>query len=166
MDQAKTESGAPAGGQKTRGLNQDVGAGLLLIAIAGLGLLASSGLRLTLPSGVGPGLMPIATSVILGAFGLLLVLQGISIAGERLEAWSLRGVFFVFGAVAVFSASVRPLGLAIAGPLALILAAMADPETRLKEIIPFSIVLTAVCILLFKYMLRQPIPLAPFLLGY
>ena len=66
----------------------------------------------------------------------------------------------------MFSASVRPLGLAIAGPLALILAAMADPETRLKEIIPFSIVLTAVCILLFKYMLRQPIPLAPFLLGY
>lgn len=166
MDHAKTEGGAPADGKKTRGFNQDVGAGLLLIAIAGVGLLASSGLRLTLPSGVGPGLMPRSTSLILGAFGLLFVIQGLTRSGERLEAWSLRGVFFVLGAVAVFSASVRPLGLAIAGPLALILAALADSETRLREIIPFSIVLTAVCILLFKYMLRQPIPLAPFLLGY
>ena len=165
-DDTGARTGAPAGDGLTRGFNQDVGAGLFLIAVAVIGILASSGLRLTLPSGVGPGLMPRATSLILGGFGLLFVIQGLTTLGPRLEAWSLRGMFFLLGAVAVFAASVRPMGLAVAGPLALIIAAMADAETRLREILPFAIVLTAICIVLFKYLLRQPIPLAPFLLGY
>ena len=166
MDQAQSETGAAAGAQKTRGFNQDVGAGLFLIAIAIVGYFASSWLRMTLPSGVGPGLMPRATSVILGGFGLLFVVQGLTTAGERLEAWSLRGIFFLLGAIAVFAGTVRPLGLAVAGPLAIILSAMADRETRIIEILPFAIGLTAVCIVIFKYALRQPIPLAPLLLGY
>ena len=165
MDQPD-DTGLPAAVKKTRGFNQETGAGLFLIAVAVIGVLASSGLRLTLPSGVGPGLMPRATSLILGGFGLLFVIQGLTTLGPRLEAWSLRGMYFLLGAVAVFSASVRPLGLAVAGPLALIIAALADPDTKIREILPFAIVLTAVCIVLFKYLLRQPIPLAPFLLGY
>ena len=165
MDQPE-DAGASAAGQRTRGFNQDVGAGLFLIAIAVIGILASSSLRLTLPSGVGPGLMPRATSLILGGFGVLFVVQGLTTLGERLEAWSLRGLFFLLGAVAMFAATVRPLGLAVAGPLAIVVSALADKDTRLVEILPFAILLTAVCIVLFKYLLRQPIPLAPFLLGY
>ncbi len=157
---------APQNQTMMRGFNQDVGAGLFLIAVAVIGVLASSSLRLTLPSGVGPGLMPRATSMILGGFGLLFVVQGLTTLGPRLEAWSLRGMVFLLGAVTMFAASVRPLGLAVAGPLALIIAALADPETKLREIVPFAIALTAICIVLFKYLLRQPIPLAPFLLGY
>lgn len=166
MDQSESETGSAGGPQKTRGFNQDVGAGLFLIAIAIVGYLASSWLRMTLPSGVGPGLMPRATSVILGGFGLLFVIQGLTTAADRLDAWSMRGIFFLLGAITVFAATVRPLGLAVAGPLAIILSAMADRETRIAEIAPFAVVLTAACILIFKYMLRQPIPLAPFLLGY
>ncbi len=165
MDQPDDTS-PPGGTKMSRGFNQDVGAGLFLIVVAVIGVFASFGLRMTLPSGVGPGLMPRATSMILGGFGLLFVLQGLTTLGPRLEAWSLRGMFFLLGAVTIFAASVRPLGLAVAGPLALIIAAMADAETRLREVVPFAIVLTAVCIVLFKYLLRQPIPLAPFLLGY
>ena len=49
---------------------------------------------------------------------------------------------------------------------ALLLASFGDPSTRLREIVPFAIVLPALCILMFKYALRLPIPLAPPLLGY
>lgn len=152
--------------ERVRGFNRDVGAGVFLLLLAGLGALAASPLRLTLPSGLGPGMMPMATAVLLGAFGLLLVVQGLTTAGDRLEAWSLRGMIFLFGAVAVFGATVRPLGLAVAGPLAITLAAFADRETRWREIIPFALILTLFCVVLFKFMLRQPIPLAPFWLGY
>ena len=165
-DDTGSRTGTAAGGGPTRGFNQDVGAGLFLIVVAVVGVLASSSLRLTLPSGVGPGLMPRVTSMILGGFGMLFVVQGLTTLGPRLEAWSLRGMLFLLGAVAVFAASVRPLGLAVAGPLALIISALADPETRLREVVPFAVLLTAACIVLFKYLLRQPIPLAPFLLGY
>ena len=37
-------------------------------------------------------------------------------------------------------------------------ASLADRETRLIEIVPFAIAITAVSILLFKYLLRLPIP--------
>lgn len=157
---------AEARPQLVRYVNQDVGAGLFLLALSAVGLLASLSLRFTLRSGVGPGLMPRATSLILAAFGLLLIVQGLTSLGPRLEAWSLRGMVFLFGAVALFAATVRPLGLAVAGPLAIVIAALADRDTRLKEIIPFALLLTAAAILLFKFALRQPIPLLPPLLGY
>lgn len=154
------------GARQARGFNQDAGAGLFLIALAAIGALAATPLRLTLPSGLGPGMMPMATALILGAFGLLLLIQGLTSLGDRLEAWSLRGMFFLLGAVVLFGALVRPLGLAVAGPVAIIFASLADKETRFREIIPFALLLTGFCIVLFKYMLRQPIPLAPFWLGY
>ena len=92
--------------------------------------------------------------------------MGLTSGGERLEPWSLRGTLLVLGAIAAFAATIRPLGLVVAGPLAVIMAALADPSTRLKEIIPFAIILSLACIGLFKYALRLPIPLAPLLLGY
>lgn len=155
-----------SGTERVRGFNQDVGAGLFLMMLAGIGMFAAWPLRLSLPSGLGPGMMPMATAAILGAFGLLLVVQGLTALGDRLERWSLRGMIFLFGSVALFAAAIRPLGLAIAGPLAIVFAAFADRETRWHEIVPFALLLTAACIVLFKYMLRQPIPLAPFWLGY
>ena len=79
-------------------------------------------------------------------------------------AW--RGPVFVLGSVMVFAAAIRPLGLAIAGPLAVVIAALADRDSRPMEVVIFAVVMTALCVLLFKYALRLPIPLAPVLLGY
>lgn len=165
MDEPRSDANSGAG-NRVRGFNQDVGAGLFLIGIAAIGALAASPLRLTLPSGLGPGMMPMATAAILGAFGLLLVVQGLTNLGERLETWSLRGIIFLFGGVLLFGATVRTLGLVVAGPLAILVSALADRDTRWTEIIPFALILTTFCVVLFKYMLRQPIPLAPFWLGY
>lgn len=149
-----------------RGFNQDFGAGVFLLGVAALVLYAAGDLRMKLPSGIGPGTMPKATAAIIGAFGLLFVIQGVTTLGKRLEAWSVRGPLFLLGAVVLFGLTVRTLGLVVAGPAAVIVASLADRETRLREIIPFAVILSAGCILLFKYALRQPIPLAPFWLGY
>jgi hypothetical protein len=79
---------------------------------------------------------------------------------------------FVLGAVLLFAATIRgatlsfaglsltipPLGLAVAGPLAVIFSSLADRETRLVEILPFAVAITAASIFLFKYLLRLPIP--------
>jgi putative tricarboxylic transport membrane protein len=47
-----------------------------------------------------------------------------------------------------------------------LISSLADRDTRLIEIIPFAIVLTVVCALLFKWLLGLPIPLMPFLIDY
>jgi hypothetical protein len=58
------------------------------------------------------------------------------------------------------------LGLAVSGPLAVIFSGLADKDTRWGELIIYAFVITSACIGLFKFALRLPIPLAPWLLGY
>lgn len=149
-----------AGGPRSR-LNRETAGGLFLLAFAALALAGSWSLAFGRLSSIGPGLMPRSTALVVGAFGVALIAHGVTKLGEHLEAWSLRGILFVLGAVAFFAASVRPLGLAVAGPVAVVLASLADPGTRLREVIAFALILTGASVVLFKLLLRQPIPVAP-----
>ncbi len=151
---------------KVRFAPREIAAGLFLIALAAVGLVGGWTLNFGKLSGIGPGLMPKVTAAIVAAFGLLLVLGGLFGLGERLERWSLRGLFFVLGAVVLFGLTVRSLGLAVAGPLAVMISAFADPETGIWEILIFAIVITALCVGMFKFVLRLPIPILPMVLGY
>jgi heme A synthase len=44
--------------------------------------------------------------------------------------------------------------------------AFASPETRIREVVIFGVVMTVFCVGLFKYALGLPIPVAPWLIGY
>ena len=86
--------------------------------------------------------------------------------GPPLEPWSIRGPVLVIVAMVAFGLTVRPLGLVVAGPLAIVIAALASNEVRWGETIVFGLLMTMFCIGLFKFALGLPIPLAPWLLGY
>lgn len=153
----------------------DLAAGLLLLSLALIGYFGALGLRFGTLTSVGPGLMPKSVAVLIGVFGIGLVITSLLAAGPRLERWHLRGPFFVLGAVLLFAMTIRgstftfgslkivipQLGLAIAGPLAVICSAFADRETRPIEIVIYTIVLTAACVGMFKFLLRLPIPILP-----
>jgi putative tricarboxylic transport membrane protein len=149
-----------------RGVSRDVAAGLFLLLLAAGAYVACSDLAIQEAGAVGPGLMPKGVALLTAGFGLLILVVGLLSGGGRLEAIALRGPIFVLGAVAVFAATIRPLGLAVAGPLAMIIAACADRDVRIVEIAVFAAVMSGLCIGLFKYLLQLPIPLAPMLLGY
>jgi len=137
---------------------QEFGAGLFLIAVACFFLWQA----LELPRGslraMGPGMLPQSLAVMLAVGGIGLVLTSIFTKGPALERWSLRGPFFIFGGIVLFSLLIRTCGLAVAGPVSMIFGTMASPEFRWKESVIFSIILTSVCVLLFKVLLRLPIP--------
>ena len=76
-----------------------------------------------------------------------------------LEARGLRGSFFVVAGILSFAITIRLFGLAVAGPLAMIIGGYATPEVREKEIIIFAAIMTAFCIGLFRYFLGLPIPI-------
>lgn len=139
----------------------DFGGGLFLIALAAVGYIGAFNLPVGTLSGVGSGLLPKASAVLIAAFGVLLVVQSLVSHGDTLERWSIRGPFFVLGAVVIFALTIRPLGLAIAGPLAVIFSSLADKDTRPVEVVAFSILMTALCIGLFKFLLHLPIPVFP-----
>lgn len=160
----------------------DFAAGLFLLAIAAVGYFGSQSLKFGTLSSIGPGLMPQTTSALVAAFGVLLIVQSFFFHGSRLERWSIRGPFFILGSIVLFALTIRgfsvakagggqtqiipALGMLGAGPLAMIFSAFASDETKFKEVIPYALILTALCYLVFKVMLRLPIPVLPVLLGY
>jgi len=95
-----------------------------------------------------------------------LVLDALLAGGPTIDRWPIRGPLFVLGAVVAFGLTVRPLGLVVAGPLAILIGSLASSEVRWKETIVVGAVVTAVCVGLFKFALGLPIPLAPWLIGY
>ena len=147
-------------------LRQDFLGGVVVVAVAALAYWLGSDLAVGTLGGMGPGMLPKALSVLLGALGLLLLVGSFWDAGVRLTAGSLRGPIFVFGALIAFGLAVRPLGLVAAGPLAIIIGALASDEVKWGETIVSGLLTTLFCIVLFKLALGLPIPLAPWLLGY
>lgn len=153
----------------------DLGAGLLLVALALVGVYGSLGLRFGQLTSVGPALMPRSVAVLTGVFGLGLVVTSFLSVGPRLERWHLRGPFFVLGAVLLFAMTIRgstltvgslkiaipQLGLAISGPLTVLFASLADRDTRPVEVLIYTVFLTIACVGMFKFLLRLPIPILP-----
>ncbi len=163
--QDPADRGAGENSRRTR-FNREICAGLFLIATAALGYYAAYPLDTGSLSGVGSGLLPKAVAVGSGLFGIYLIAIGLLGSKEHVEGFSFRGVIFILGAIIAFAATVRPFGLLVAGPLAMLISSMADPDTRPVEILIYTACMTAACYLLFKVILRLPIPALPPLLGY
>ena len=145
---------------------QDFLGGLAIIAVAGFAFWLGRKLPGGASGGMGPGTLPKGLALLLGALGAALVLTSIFEKGVTLGRWSIRGPLLVLGALVVFGLAVRPLGLVVAGPLAIAVSALASDEVRWGETILFGVLMTAFCVGLFKFALGLPIPLAPWLLGY
>ncbi|MCC6778867.1 MAG: tripartite tricarboxylate transporter TctB family protein [Hyphomicrobiales bacterium] len=145
---------------------QDFVGGLVIIAVAIFAFWQGSDLPMGSLEGMGPGMLPRGLAVALGLLGALLAVNAAFEDGPALDRWSLRGPVLVLGAMLAFGIAVRPLGLAVAGPLAIVVAACASDEVRWGETLVFGALMTVFCIGLFKLALGLPIPLAPWLLGY
>lgn len=155
----KAQTGAEG---QSRG-TQDIAAGLFLMAVAAIAAWQALELPMGTLRAMGAGMLPMSLAVLLGGFGLSILLIGFLQPGHPFERWSFRGLLFVLGSIIFFSLTIRPLGLVVAGPVSMLIAGAADPQTNWKHTLIFSIVLTGFCILLFKVALRLPIPVISFL---
>ncbi|MGE0719460.1 MAG: tripartite tricarboxylate transporter TctB family protein [Alphaproteobacteria bacterium] len=144
---------------------QDLGGGVLLILLGAVALWAGSDLSAGSLGQIGPGMLPRALAVLTGLCGVGIALGALRWDGPALERWSIRGPLCILGAIVVFGLAVRPLGLAVAGPLALAIGALASGGTRIVETVIFACLLTLFCLGLFVYALGLPIPVAPWLIG-
>lgn len=145
---------------------QEFAAGLFLIALAALGLWQAADLSLGTMRQLGPGMLPRILIVCTALCGVALLVLSIVHDGSPLERWGLRGPLFVLGAIVLFGLTIRPLGLAVAGPLVVIVGSFASDESRIVESTIFAVVITVFCLLLFKVLLTLPIPVAPWLIGF
>ena len=165
--------------EKAQGLRvrstQDLAAGIFMIVAAAIAIVLSRDLSTGTLRQIGPGMLPISFAVICGFLGLLQVIGSLRYNGEQLQGWSWRGVFFVLGGACVFALTIRgfdigpisvpALGLLVAGPLVMLIAGFAADDVKPIELLIFTVGMCTACILLFKYALNLPIPMAPWLIG-
>ncbi len=137
---------------------RDFLAGACLVALALFALWAGSELDPGSLRSPGPAMVPRAIALALGAVGLLVVAFSLLEDGAKLGRWPLRGPIFVSLAVVAFALTIRSVGLAVAGPLVVIVSGAASAESRPKELVLFALAMTAFCIALFKFALSLPIP--------
>lgn len=165
--------------EKAQGLRirstQDLAAGIFMIVAAVIAIILSRDLSTGTLRQIGPGMLPISFAVICGFLGLMQIIGSLRFNGEQLQGWSWRGVFFVLGGACVFALTIRgfdigpisvpSLGLLVAGPLVMLIAGIAADDVKPIELVLFTIGMCTACILLFKYALNLPIPMAPWLIG-
>lgn len=147
-------------------LRQDFLGGLVIIAVAGFAYWLARDLPGGASGGMGPGTLPKGLAVLLGLLGAALTVSSFLEEGPSIDRWSIRGPVLILGALVVFGLAVRPLGLVVAGPLAIVIGGFASDEVRWGETLLFGVLMTTFCVGLFKFALGLPIPLAPWLFGY
>jgi Tripartite tricarboxylate transporter TctB family len=150
---------------------QSLVAGLMLIALAALTLWLTSELSQGTLRAMGPSLLPDWLAIGVGLCGLILVGMSFATQSQALDRWSLRGPVFVILAIVAFAVTIRPfslgafslpgLGLAVAGPLAIIIGGYATNEARLRDLLILALLLTPFCMILFGDLLNLPIPIFP-----
>jgi hypothetical protein len=131
----------------------DFAGGLFLLGVAAVGYAGAFTLPFGQLSGIGSGLLPKVVAVLVAVFGIVLVLLSFVVPGERLGRWAVRGPIMVLGAVVVFAFTVRSLGLVV--------ASLADRDTRPVEAVVSAVIATLACGFLFKDLLNLPIPFDP-----
>jgi Tripartite tricarboxylate transporter TctB family len=161
---------------------QDLAAGLLLVGVglAGMVLVDSrvgalvpglDRLGAVLPpplssahgAYLGAGSFPFGLFVLLGGIGAVLALRALMAPAEPLGVWQVRPVILIFTAVAVFGLAIRPLGLVVAGPIAIFVGSLATADFRWREVAASAFGTTAASIVIFGYLLKLPIPIAPWM---
>ncbi len=136
---------------------QDLGSGLLFIAIGGVGLWWGREYELGTTANMGPGFVPMALSGILVLMGLAIGLRACRGANTAIDRVHWRPVLLLTLAMLAFAGLIRTAGFAPAIVATVIVAALASRESRAREFVPLSIGLAVVCVLVFVVALRQPV---------
>lgn len=134
-------------------------AGGIFIAIAALFVVQGSIYDFGTALQMGPGFFPIVLAVILSIFGLLILIDGLRKPPEIVDgAVPWRGIILICLALAVFGAGARALGLVPVVLVCTFMTALASRKNSLLSAAATSLVMAALCYLIFKVGLAVSLP--------
>lgn len=144
---------------------QDMGCGLLFVALGGLCLYLAQGYRFGSLAAVGPGFMPKTAAVILIGIGVILCFK--ALRGEiGPKIWiPVKPMLLILAACLLFALALRPLGLLVATLLAVVTARFAGPRFNPLAAIGLGFAIAAVTAGLFIWGLGLQIRVFGPLLG-
>jgi hypothetical protein len=144
-----------------RGDHPDVLGGAVMIGLGGLGFWAARGLSFGTASHMGPGFLP---NVICG----LLIVIGVAVMGRALlkvlqttGEWNVKPLFVLTVAVVGFALLAEHLGFVISSVWLLVTSSLADRDSRWKEVVISTSLLTIFGAVVFVYFLGVKLPILP-----
>ena len=168
------EQGARAGVERLT--DREFAAGIFLIVLGWLTFWAAADLPFTSSQGLGSGTLPKCLAIMIILLGVGQCVAAWSARGARLARWNLRDIALILGSAVFFALTIRgyqifgisipALGLVVSGPITMIICGLAARDLRFSQLVVFSLAMTVVCTILFRFLLGLPIPVAPWALGY
>jgi hypothetical protein len=137
---------------------QDLGAGLVFIAIGLAGIYFGKDLPFGSAGRMGPGYFPVLLSYLIVMIGIVVAGMGLTIDGARIEPIRLRPIAFVVAAILSFGALISEIGLALSAIVLTLIAGHARPDAKLPETALLAAALAIFSVLIFVYGLGQALP--------
>ena len=139
--------------------NKDVWAGLFLIVIGGVAAVIARNYTFGTALRMGPGFFPTILSGFLILSGLYILANGLR-SGERIEgSWPLRVLIVLPLALILFGVLIDRAGFIPAMLVLIFGSGLSGTDFRPIEMILFSVMLTALCAVVFVWALGLPYPL-------
>jgi hypothetical protein len=116
----------------------------------------------------GPGYFPFGLGVLLALLGAFVLFKALTIeseGGDLVGPFAWKPLLYITGTVAVFGWALPHLGMFIALPILVVVAALAGDEFHWGEALLNSAILTAGSWVIFIWGLNLTIPLKPSFLG-
>ena len=139
--------------------NRDVWAGAMLIATGAVAVGMARNYAFGTTLRMGPGYFPTVLGTMLILFGLYLVVVGLRRNEKIAGNWSLRALIVLPLAMVLFGLLMEHAGFIPALVVLIFGSAAASKEFKFVEVLLLSVVLTALCVVLFIWGLGLPYPL-------
>jgi hypothetical protein len=141
---------------------RDMLAGMLFLIVGVAVILITSQYDFGTPRRMGPGFFPVGLGGVLCGLAVLIMLQSLIGRPEQMEpltAQSLRAAFLVLVGTLLYGLLVRRLGMIPSIMIMVLLGSLAMKGYGWKAAILTAVILTAGSVLIFVWLLGQPIPL-------
>jgi hypothetical protein len=143
---------------------KDFWSGLMFIAVGGGFAWGATAYSFGSSARPGPGYFPFGLGILLALLGALVLFKSLTLeveGGDKIGKWAWKPLTMITGTVAIFGWALPHLGMVIALPILVIVAALAGDEFHWKDAIINSIILTVGSWVVFIWGLSLTIPLWP-----
>jgi hypothetical protein len=137
---------------------KDFWSGILFIAFGSAGLWLGRDYAVGTLSRMGPGFFPMLMSIGLIGTGAIVLARSLIVAGEPIERIAFWPQLLILAAIVAFGLLIERIGLAVAVIAVAVISGVAAQGLRWLEMAALALAMSAMTVILFVYLLAQPIP--------
>ncbi len=140
----------------------DILAGVVMVGLGALGLWAGRDLHFGTPAMMGAGFLPDVICGIIVTIGLFVLIKGLAKGYQSIGSSNVKPLLVLVAAIAGFALMAETLGFVVSTAWLLVVGSLADQESRWREILISTAILTAFGAFVFIYGLGVQMPILPF----